>query len=218
MGRFDWYRRSTWDDSDREEFEARLKRCRYAGSKAQYLRIQAHHLAEVGLHTPAIELLDRLLRDFPDRGETAMSRLQKAGSLASLGELSAAIEEFRAALQAEREYPNVRTLAALDFGWFIVEKHLVDLFDEAADVLKEFENKQFGTAFPVVSYRVCAIQSILADARGDRAAAGDYARRALVEAAKTHSGYRYHAKTGLVESRPDWMEKRLTSLADESIR
>ncbi len=85
MSKPEWFRRSTWTDHDRDEFNARLKRCRGAGSKAQYLRIQACHLAEAGLHANAIELLDCLIMELPERMELANAHLQKAKSLVVLG-------------------------------------------------------------------------------------------------------------------------------------
>src|SRR5258708_1677279 len=110
----EWFRRSTWTDQDREEFDAQLKRCRSASKKAQYLRIQAIHLAEAGLHAAAIELLDQLFVKFPERIELTSAYLQKAESFAFLGQTEPAIREFRLALQAERDFPNVRTNAWLN--------------------------------------------------------------------------------------------------------
>ena len=69
MGRHDWYRRTTWSQTDREAFHARLKRSRSEEGKAQYLRIQALHLQETGdpeRIAAAVELLDELLAKYPD--------------------------------------------------------------------------------------------------------------------------------------------------------
>jgi tetratricopeptide (TPR) repeat protein len=126
MSKTEWFRRTTWSDADREDFNAHLKRSRGAGNKAQYLRIQAGHLADGGHHAAAIELLDRLFAEFPQRIELAQAHAQKTDSLAKLGQLKAAIQEYRSALQAERDLPNIRTNAWLDFGWLVVEKQLTD--------------------------------------------------------------------------------------------
>jgi tetratricopeptide (TPR) repeat protein len=201
----EWFRRTTWSDADREDFNARLKRSRGAGNKAQYLRIQAGHLAEAGHHSEAIELLDRLFAKFPQRIELAQAHSQKAASLARLGQLEGAIKEFRAALQAERMFPNVRTNAWLDFGWLVVERQLTDLYDEVSRVLQEFREED-GLKFPAIEYRYAAIQALLADARREGVRAREFAKQALAEAAKDHSGLRYHARVGLVGrlSRPRW--------------
>jgi tetratricopeptide (TPR) repeat protein len=212
MSKTDWFRRSTWTDADRLEFNSRLKRSRGANNKAQYLRIQALHLEEAGHHAGAIELLDRLFAEFPDSIDIAQAHHQKADSLARLGQAEAAIEEYRAALRREREFPNVRTNAWLDFGWFVVERQMTRLYDEVADVLNEFRDEG-GLSFPAIEYRYAAIQAMLADARGETNLAREFAATALAGADKTHSGLRYHPTVGLVGSERDTFEKRLRALA-----
>jgi tetratricopeptide (TPR) repeat protein len=210
MSKLEWFRRATWTDADREVFSARLKRSR--GNKAQYLRIQAFHLAEAGHHEGAIELLDRLFAEFPDSIALAQAHAQKADSLASLGQIEGAIQEYRAALQAERDFPNVRTNAWLDFGLLVVAKELTYLYDEVSRVLREFR-AEIGLKFPGIEYQYSVIRALLADARGDIAMARQFAQRALAEAAKGHSGLRFHPKVGLVGSERKKFEGRLRRLA-----
>jgi tetratricopeptide (TPR) repeat protein len=208
----EWFRRTTWSDADREDFNARLKRSRGAGNKAQYLRIQALHLGQAGHHASAIELLDRLFADFPDIIQLAQAHAQKAESLAKIGHTEAAIEEYRASLQAERDFPNVRTNAWLDFGWLVLEMELTPLYDEVANVLEEFR-EQSGFKFPANEYRYAAIQALLADARGEKARAREFAHQALSEAGKEHSGLRNHPTVGLVGSERNRFLNRLRTLA-----
>lgn len=212
MSKTEWFRRSTWTDADREDFNARWKRSRGASSKAQYLRLQALHLAEAGQYAGAIELLDRLLAEFPDSIDTAQAHAQKAESLAKLGQPEAVIDEYRAALQHERDFPNVRTNAWLDFGWFVFEKELTQVYDEVGRVLEEFRDEG-GLKFPAIEYRYAALQSLLADARGQKTRAREFALQALAEAAKDHSGLRYHATVGLVGSEHNTLANRLRTLA-----
>lgn len=212
MSKTEWFRRTSWSDADRDDFNARLKRSRGEGNKAQYLRIQAAHLAEAGHHADAIELLDRLIAEFPQRIELAQAHSQKAKSLANLGQIDGATHEYRAALQAERDFPNVRTNAWLDFGWLVLEKHLTDFYEEVSQVLKEFRHEG-GLTFPATEYRYAAIQSLLADARGEKVRSRDFAKQALAEAAKEHSGLRYHSTLGLVGSAHVTFENRLRILA-----
>jgi tetratricopeptide (TPR) repeat protein len=212
MSNTEWFRRTTWSDADREDFGARLKRSRGAGNKAQYLRIQAVHLADAGHHAAAIELLDRLLAEFPQRIELAQAHAQRAESLASLGQIDAAIQEYRGALQTERDFPNVRTNAWLDFAWLVVERQLADYYDEVSQVLKEFR-EEGGLKFPAIEYRYAAIQAILTDYRGDKVRAREFAQKALAEAAKDHSGLRYHPTVGLVGSERNTFANRLRTLA-----
>ncbi|MEN6451747.1 MAG: hypothetical protein ABFC96_14745 [Thermoguttaceae bacterium] len=211
MGREDWFRHTTWTDADRNDFNARLDRSR-AGNKAQYLRVQAIHLAQAGYHKSAIELLDRLFAESPGRFDLAIAHAQRADSLAKLGHIEAAISEYRQALQAERDFPNVQTNAWLDFGWLVVEKRLTSLYDEVARVLQEFRSEG-SLVFPALKYRYCAIRSLLADARGDKEVAREFANVALAEAAKEHSGLRYHSTLGLVGSQRGTFDSRLRKLA-----
>ena len=212
MSKIEWYRRTTWSDADREDFNARLKRSRGARNKAQYLRIQAVHLAASGHHVGAIELLDRLFAEFPERIELALAHSQKAKSLVTLGQMDAAIKEYRAALQAERDFPNVRTNAWLDFGWLVAEKQMTDHYNEALHVLLEFREK-CDLKLPATEYRYAAVHAMLADYRGDKALAREFARQALAEAEKHHSGLRYHPTVGLVGSERNTLSDRLETLA-----
>jgi tetratricopeptide (TPR) repeat protein len=197
MATIEWFRRTTWNDADREEFSARLKRSRGAFKKAQYLRIQASHLAEAGHHAGALELLDRLFAEFPERTELAQAHAQKASSLASLGQIEAALQEYRAALQTERDFPHSRTNAWLDFAALVVDQQLVASYEEASQVLREF-GRDDGLTFPVIEYRCAAMQALLADARGESARARDLATLALAHAAEARSGLAYHPNVGLV--------------------
>jgi tetratricopeptide (TPR) repeat protein len=212
MPKTQWFRRTTWTDADREDFNARLKRSRGASSKAQYLRLQALHLAEAGHNGGAIELLDRLLAEFPESIDVAQAHAQKAESLAKLGRADDAINEYRAALQREPEYPNVRTNAWLDFGWFVLEQQLTALYEEVGRVMDEFREVG-GLKFPAIEYRYAAIQSLLADARGEKGRAREFANQALAEAAKDHSGLRCHPTIGLVGTERDTFAGRLRTLA-----
>lgn len=212
MSKLEWYRRSTWSDADRDDFNSRLKRSRGAGSKAQYLRIQASHLAEANHHAAAIELLDRLLAEFPEKMELALAHSIKAQSLAKLGHTDAATQEYRQALQAERAFPCIQTNAWLDFGWLVVEKQLTNYYEEVTGVLQEFKGAG-DSMFPVIEYRYAAIQAILADARGEKAQAREYALRAIAEAEKDQSGLRNHPTLGLVGNERAPFEEWLKVLA-----
>ena len=211
MLKTEWFRRSTWTATDRQDFHARLNRSRTAASKAQYLRIQACHLAEAGYHLPAIELLDLLLDKFPQRTELAQAFGQKAPSLASLGKIDAAVEQFIAALDAERRFPNVKTNAWLEFSLFVAENELSDLYDEIIKVLEEFATPDSLT-FPILEYQYWAARSIIANFRDDTEAC-IFAQRALDAASKEHSGFRYHPKLGLVTRESSQLTERLIKIA-----
>lgn len=208
----DWFRRVTWTDDDRREFDARLGRCRSPQKAAQYLRIQAGHLAQAGHYEASVGLLERMLAECPARIQLAQAHAQIADVLAKLGELDGAIREYRAALQAEREFPNVHTNAWLDFGWFAVNRELTGIYDEVLQALVEFRDEEC-LKFPATEFRYCAVQALIADSRGDRASAAAFARLALREAARIHSGVSRHPRVGLVDSVPQPVQDRLQSLA-----
>jgi tetratricopeptide (TPR) repeat protein len=211
MAKFEWFRRTTWTEDDRAEFNARLMRSRGASSKAQYLRIQASHLSDAGHHAAAIELLDRLLAEFPERGELAMAHSQRADSMAALGNRTIAIDEYRLAFDAERAFPNCRTNAYLSFGWLVVEFGLSGLYNEVLAIFSEFGG-DLELPFPVMEYQRCAVLAVIAEAQGDSASARDFAVKAIAAASLQHSGFRYHANLGLVKSQPKWMQTKLDAI------
>lgn len=211
MPRDDWFQHSTWSPAEQQDFLARLKRSRTAANKAQYVRIQASCLAEAGLHREAVELLDLLFREFPERFELAQSHLQKALCLIELNEPEHAITEFRASFQSQREYPNVGTTCWLRFSWFIVRQQLADLYDEALAVLEEFRSDT-RLAFPIDRYLFAAVRALIAHARNDPESAREFAKVAIQCATTQHSGFRYHPDVGLVDKLDAEVQNRLMAL------
>lgn len=207
----DWYRRNTWTDFDRAEFDDRLKRARKT-NRPQYLRIQAYHLADAGSHEAALELLDRYFDVAENDIDLAQAWLQRAQSIAALQQVFAAIDAYRSALASERTRPNVNTTAWLDYPWFLVERQLADHYEEASNVLDEFYGET-RLSFPIERYRYCAVKSLLAEYRGDRVAASAFARDALEASKATHSGFRYHPDIGLVKNTNPGIHDRLIALA-----
>ena len=220
MGRHDWYRRRTWTDADQTEFFARLKRSRGAFHKAQYLAIQAGALCCAGkkqLASEAIKLLDMALTDYPTESwQHASVFLTKANCLWRHKDHDAAIECMRRSLQAQRTRPNVMTTAWLEFGWYVVEAEMIDLYDEALGVLAEFGPKYEDFELPEQVYQKHTILALILQHQGELDAATQHAREALSAAAATHSGYSRHPDIGLVKSTKNTLHRRLLALADES--
>ena len=215
MGRDDWFRRRTWSEQDAADFEQRLRRCRGPASKAQSLRIQAFHLAEVGLHREALALLSRLLRDFPEPCQLASSFLQRAKSLAALQDCDGAIESFRAALAAEDGYPNMLPGSPLEFAWFIVSRERTELYREVESLLLRHEGKH-GVTFPVERFKCAAAREIVADEQGRPADAERFACEARDAAQERHSGFRYHPDLGVVDHVPAGIARRLATIGGVS--
>jgi len=198
MAKDDWFRKKTWEEDDKKDFFAHLKSSRSSGSKAQYLRIQASYLHGLDSdHTTreSLILLDQVLSDYPDSFERSQAFLQKAECLQALGLLDESIASYRAALQSERDRPNVKTNAWLKFGWTVVQYRLRDLYLEVLEILQEFHPSML---FETDKFRLNGIKAIIAHDQGDRNSAREFAQRALGAASQQHSGFRYHPTVGLV--------------------
>lgn len=209
MSKHDWYRKSTWDASDRADFFAHLKRARGSSNKAQYLRIQALCLiksGDGGMLLEALELLDLMLREYPAWHELAPGYLAKAECLDKLGRTSEAIEMYRNSLRAQRDHPGIITNAALDFGLFAVQHELVELYDEVLSGIIEFPP---ALALPQQGYWYYAIKALIANHRQESTQACEYARQALEARDRQDSGLSYHPRVGLVRNPVLDIDKRL---------
>jgi hypothetical protein len=209
----DWFRKVTWSEADQADFFAHIERSRSAGNKAQYLRIQASHLEET--HKPeliqvAITLLDKMLAEFPAQGELASAQKQKGSCFAVLGRTDEAIASYRDALDTERKFPMRRTRAWLEFGRFICDRGLVDMYDEASAVLDELK---YNLMFAADVFEFSGIRAIIAKHKGNSENARQFAKSALESAAATHSGFRYHPTAGLVRDRETQFYKSVEAIA-----
>jgi|SRR5208283_3314975 len=210
----DWFRKKTWSEADQADFFARLKRSRAAQNKAQYLRIQAYHLEGVGtpeLLRVSLALLDKMFAEFPEKTQLASAYGQKASCLAKLGEIEQAIANYKHALKTERDFPNVKTNAFIQFGKLVVENTLTRFFDEALEELKELDSR--GIKFPSDVFQAFGIRSIIAAKRGETGKAKEFAKVALEAAAKAHSGLRYHSTVGLVRDKETPFYKSVQAIA-----
>ena len=190
----DWFRKSTWTDADRDDFESRLARTRRA-SRAQYLRIQASHLAVAGNHKAALDLLHRMLNDYPDPVQNNMALAQKAECLDAVGLTEQALEAFRAAIVAERTFPNVRSRVVFEFPLFVARRGLRNVFAEAISILDGTRDDQ---TFPRDRFDAACARCLIAAEVGDAATAKAQAEVALAAAAEGHSGFSRHPDIGLV--------------------
>jgi tetratricopeptide (TPR) repeat protein len=212
MGQRDWYRNTTWTPKVESAFRARLKRSRGTYHKAQYLRIQAYHLAEVGNHLAALSLLDELLSQYPDSYQVAWARSQRAQCLLSLGRIEEAVDEYRRSLQAERAEPTCRSDSWLDIACLIAFHGLKDHYAEALSILEEFATGR-DLLFAVQRFQFAAARAFIADDLGDQLTAREYAQSAMEHAAAEHSGFLRHPKLGLVDGLDQKLQRRLARIA-----
>ncbi|HTQ03841.1 MAG TPA: hypothetical protein VMI54_08280 [Polyangiaceae bacterium] len=199
----EWFRKTSWTEADRVDFEKRLARSRPA-SRAQYLRIQAAHLAEAGEHGAALALLAELLENYDAPIHRAQALLQRAQSCDALDDVAGSLEAYRAALAAERETQNVRTRVGFEFPLFVARRNLQGAFVEALSVLESAESQ---ATFTADRFEVAAARSLIAWSRGDADRAKTHAAIALQAAAERHSGLSRHPTVGLVRADPALLER-----------
>ena len=212
MATDEWFRRKSWTATDREDFYLRLRRSRGGFHKAQYSRIQAYELQAVGTAetlSGAVELLEKILAEWPADAQLAAVHQQYAQCLLRLGQQEKAIESFRNSFRAQRQNPGHLTEAHLDFGWLCISVPLPDFYDEALLALDEF---QYRSGFPVQIYRDAAIRAIIHHARNSTQTARDYAKQAVAAAALERSPYRYHQTLGLVTLTEPTIHARLQAI------
>ncbi len=211
MARTEWYRRTTWTPADQEDFAAHLKRSRSPVQKAQYLRIQAHHLQEVGgseMVRASLSLLDDLIENYPDNFSLGTAYMQKGQCLEELGRADDALEAYRVAIQ--RANPHVRDSAYIAFGELVLKMDRKDLYPEALAFLEEFGGHEY---FPAESYRYNGARALMFEEMGRESEARLAARVALGASQKTESPFRYHRKLGLVREIDEAVHRRLVAIA-----
>jgi hypothetical protein len=204
----DWFRKTTWSEADREDFEAHLKRSRGAYNKSQYVRIQASHLenAKPPLYQEALSLLERALTEWRDDSQVACALFQKAKCVLATKGLDAAIPVFREGLEFEKRRSQARTGAWVEFPWQIVKHRRVDLFREALGWLAFCPT---GMLLPIDQFRVSVVLAIVKMSEGDLAFAKSCAVDAERAADTNDSGLAHHKKLGLVESVEPWVRAEL---------
>jgi tetratricopeptide (TPR) repeat protein len=201
MSREEWFRNTTWSDEIASQFEAKLNRAR---RKGQYLRIQACTLAEARPEI-ALQLLERYFAQ-EDRFDEAQAYVDRATAFTVLGRLDEALSAYERALGAESRMPNLITEAGIELPYLVAVATLTKQYDRALGVLKK---SQRHIAFPVQEFKWNAAQALIAGAGERLAEAREFAKRALEAAAKDHSGFRDHAKLGLVSQQHADVLRRL---------
>jgi len=205
MAADDWLRNKDWNHEIEAKFFEKLKRAR---DKSQYLKIQASYLARK-YPLVALNLLDRFfaLGENPD---IAIAYSEQATAYDALGRFDDAVRSLQKALAREKEYPNVKSTAWSQFAMLVASKNLEPHFNKALEVLSE--NRQYAT-FPVQRFEWHTASALILAAQGNTRAAKDHAICALAESDAKHSGFRYHAKVGLVGNKYESLQDRLLALS-----
>ncbi len=158
----------------------------------------------------AIKLLQQLFAELPEPSELATAHVQMAECLMAMDQRENALNAYRTALRVEKEFPQRRTNAWLDFPWLVVTKRMRQLYSEARSFL-EWGNRQ--PRFPIEEYKLATVEAFMAEDEGSVGTAKRFARIALNVAQRTHSGFRYHPTLGLVKDQEQEVKERLEKLA-----
>ena len=195
MTQSDWFRKTTWSESDAQDFSLRLSRCRDNSSKAQYLRVQAITLADTGntQHVrTALELLNRLFSEFPEPFELSLAHLQAAQCHEHLGNTDSALEHFKQSISAQSLCPNRDSGVSLEYPWFVARHSIASHYAAARELLA-----RANVAFPVSAFKSAASRAFIAHEQGDPNA-GHHAAEALTASTLTRSQFQNHRELGLV--------------------
>lgn len=186
-----WFRNEEWNEEIALAFERKLGRAR---CKGQYLRIQASLLA--GRHPEvALALLDRyfsLGEDF----DIAQAHVDRATAYLHQGRLEPALQSLEHALERERVFPKLRTVAAIDLPYLVAIHEVFDRYRQAMEILDGID-AELMLMFPVDRFKYHAARALMLVGH-DPPGALSAARLAQEAAASERSGLRYHPAVGLV--------------------
>ena len=212
MGREDWYRRTTWTLEDQKSFHARLNRSRDY-NKAHYTLCQAGYLGGTGkpkMVVAALELIELALDRWAKPTDLAVAYCLRAECYKSLGDQDQVVENYRKALETEKEYPQSLTRAGTDYPWFIAKNELTDLYDEALTVIDSPARPSMLREDQFLRY---AARAFILNEQGHLEEASSSANEAITAALSRDSGFSRHKELGLVGSKHSKLVKRLRKLA-----
>jgi tetratricopeptide (TPR) repeat protein len=205
----DWYRQRAWSAAEREAFFQRLGRAR-KDNRAQYLYIQALELREASLPRPALDLLALALEQ-PVGIHGAAILSEQGRCHEALGDVEAALANYRQAVDRMSQDGQIQTFAWLDFAWLVAVRQLADRYGAAEDLLGRFAGKG-GLVLPAETFRVEGSRAMMLEV-ADAEAAAAAARLALAAMAQSHSGVQRHPDVGLVEAVSPEVRARLERIA-----
>ncbi|MFM6830584.1 MAG: tetratricopeptide repeat protein [Novosphingobium sp.] len=204
MGKDDWFRLPCLTDERQQAFELRLRRAR--SSRPEYMRIQAHALAEAKAYDNALTLLDRILADHPEHLGAWIIE-SRADCFHKLGRYDEAVQDYVKSIARMREDPGLVSNAPLRLARLACEQERDDIYEECLGYLVEFWDS--APIFPRHELHQFGYNAILLDLLGQHEDAIPPARRALAAAAKTRSNAANHQKLGLATAGDKALVKRL---------
>ena len=164
-----------------------------------------------------MELLETLLREYPESLQHAQVHFQFASCRERRGDIQGAVAGLRAALDFERGHPNVLTRAFFELGRLIAEHRLIEFYDEFLRYRAErAERRGHGgveALFPLDRFQLAGALAVIHDSRGERDAARASAKAALAAADDKASPFRYHREIGLVRDVESTLYRQVVRLA-----
>lgn len=203
-GKDDWFREPCLSEDAKAEFERRLSRSR--SSRPEYLRIQAGSLLSAGAPNDALELVNRILSDYPDH-LTAWILDQQADCLRALGRSDEAVEAYIHTLEEMKRDRGLQCHAQFSLASLVYDLRRDSLYQPALEYLTEFWDSD--PMFPAHEMQQFGWTAILLDRLGQSEDAKPPARRALAAAAKQRSKAANHPTLGLVGDRHSEMRTEL---------
>ena len=205
----EWYRKSTWSETDEAEFYEKLSKARKY-NRAEYIKIQASTLINTEnakLLNDAEILLNKIIDEYPNEKSEMSSTLNALGRIYQIrNNFDKAIGYFRESLNFEKLYPNVITNSYLNFSELIVKNQKKEDYDYVQILLlKEVPE----SLFPVVKYKGYSLLSIINANNGNFQKAKEYEKLAEENANATTTNLRYHKYLGIVKKRDSWLDKLL---------
>lgn len=188
----DWFRNKKWNDKIETHFFQKLARAR--SSRDQYLVIQALTLSEIEPGT-TLRLVQLYFETRKDEFHDVQAFSAAADAYKNLGDLEAAIENYKNVLKREKEFPSHLTNTYVELPYLIARLRLEEHYDFATNLLSKGLRE---IAFPVDKFMFYAASALIASEQGLTESASIHARNAIETADIKRSGFRSHQSIGLV--------------------
>ena len=215
-----WYRSTTWTESDKKNFFAKLNSVD-EGFRPLLLRVQADHLIEtknIELLSVAENLLRMIQKEHPD------DMIERCNVFNSLGKIYAyrndfdnAIDNFKQAVEFEKEYPAFATTANLNLAEVVVKAQKTALYSDIQKMLME-EIADNGFISPIEDYIAYSVLSVISGFNGDLEKSKYYSQIAE-ESVSKQSCTLWNPKLnslGIVKERKKWLDKQVSQFNHSS--
>lgn len=202
-----WYRNTKWNDEIEAQFLERLSRSR--SSRDQQLVIQASTLSKTEPEA-SLWLVELFFETRTDAFQDVLAYMAAAEAYQSLGQLEAAISQYKSVLKREEECPKHLTNVYLELPYLIATRSLEEHFGFAVRLLAKGPRE---VSFPVDHFMFHAAKALIAAQQRKDEIAYTHARTAIGVAGIRKSGFRYHQSIGLVGRQHDATFKKLLRIA-----